>query len=217
MALRKFTDQEAKAIGDSIGVDWSRYSLDQFRMGLDTEMEHADVTGGEPTTTGRIALAHLNEMPDYYTRLKRMESGNMDGLGSPADARRSNEQVAREVAQEIIDNSQSSWYDYHEKFDDEEMARMVQNELKERGYDSSVTPEVDGEWNLELGQPLPRPDLDQAYEEEFGEEVTPARERANRRNWKFARRDKKSGQFKRKKGWFGESMRHRLARLKGRK
>jgi hypothetical protein len=32
------------------------------------------VTGDDPVTTGKIALAHLNEFPDYYTRLARMEA-----------------------------------------------------------------------------------------------------------------------------------------------
>ena len=49
-------------------------------MGLDVELEHGrhdpatDVTGDDPVTTGKIALAHLNEFPDYYTRLARMEA-----------------------------------------------------------------------------------------------------------------------------------------------
>ena len=32
-----------------------------------------NVTGDDPTVTAKIALAHLNEFPDYYTRLERME------------------------------------------------------------------------------------------------------------------------------------------------
>ena len=48
-------------------------------MGLDVELEHGlhdpvtDVTNNDPVLTGKIALAHLNEFPDYYTRLARME------------------------------------------------------------------------------------------------------------------------------------------------
>jgi hypothetical protein len=43
------------------------------------ELEHGrhdpatDVTGDDPVTTAKIAFAHLNEFPDYYTRLERME------------------------------------------------------------------------------------------------------------------------------------------------
>ena len=47
---------------------------------MDVELEHGtrsretNVTGDDPVTTGRIALAHLREFPDYYTRLERMEA-----------------------------------------------------------------------------------------------------------------------------------------------
>ena len=76
-----FTSAEAKQIGSEIGVDWSTaaFDVEQFRMGLDVELEHGlhdpvtDVTNNDPVVTGKIALAHLNEFPDYYTRLARME------------------------------------------------------------------------------------------------------------------------------------------------
>jgi hypothetical protein len=50
-------------------------------MGMDVELEHGlrdahtNVTGDDPLTTGKITLAHLNEYPDYYTRLDKMETG----------------------------------------------------------------------------------------------------------------------------------------------
>ncbi len=76
-----FTSDEAKQIGSEIGVDWSTaaFDVEQFRMGLEVELEHGlhdpvtDVTNNDPVVTGKIALAHLNEFPDYYTRLARME------------------------------------------------------------------------------------------------------------------------------------------------
>jgi hypothetical protein len=80
MAKRKFTQEEAKKIGDSIGVDWTKFDLEQFRMGLAVELEHGahdpetNVTKDDETTTGKIAWAHLKEIPDYYTRLAQMES-----------------------------------------------------------------------------------------------------------------------------------------------
>jgi hypothetical protein len=46
---------------------------------LDVELEHGlvdpstNVTGDDPILTGKIALAHLNEFADYYTRLEKME------------------------------------------------------------------------------------------------------------------------------------------------
>jgi hypothetical protein len=76
---RQFDTAEAKQIGDEIGIDWNVVDLEQFRQGLGVEMEHGvdpvtDVTGGDPLLTGKIAWAHLNEFPDYYTRLGKMES-----------------------------------------------------------------------------------------------------------------------------------------------
>jgi hypothetical protein len=77
-----FSADQAREIGERIGVDWAGapFDVEQFRMGLEVEMEHGprdpatDVTGGDPSITGRIALAHLNEFPDYYTRLAKMEA-----------------------------------------------------------------------------------------------------------------------------------------------
>lgn len=79
MAKESFTTEEAKQIGESLGVDWSEFDVEQFRMGMDVELEHGlvdphtNVTNDDPTMTGKIALAHLNEFADYYTRLDKME------------------------------------------------------------------------------------------------------------------------------------------------
>jgi len=81
---RRITSEEARRVGDEIGIDWSRFDLEQFRSGMDVEFEHGshdpqtDVTGDDPILTGKIALAHLKEMPDYYTRLARMEADPPD-------------------------------------------------------------------------------------------------------------------------------------------
>lgn len=69
--VEEFSTDRAKAIGDLLGVDWNEVSLEQFRVGLGVEMEHKDITGGDPLLTGKIVLAHLKEKPDYYTRLTR--------------------------------------------------------------------------------------------------------------------------------------------------
>ena len=72
-------DRRGRRAGDEIGVDWSRVDLEQFRFGMDVEFEHGshdpqtDVTGDDPILTGKIALAHMKEFPDYYERLERME------------------------------------------------------------------------------------------------------------------------------------------------
>lgn len=74
-----FTMEQAKTIGDQLGIKWDRFDVDQFRRGLDVELEHGkhdprtNVTNSDPLITGKIAWAHLNEFPDYYDRLERME------------------------------------------------------------------------------------------------------------------------------------------------
>ena len=82
-----FTAEQAREIGDKLGIDWSRFDVEQFRMGLDVELEHGlhdpstDVTGNDPILTGKIALAHLKEFADYYTRLEKMERDAEEELG----------------------------------------------------------------------------------------------------------------------------------------
>jgi len=68
-------------VGVEIGIDWDSapFDVEQFRRGMEVELEHGlhdpatNVTSDDPVVTGKIALAHLNEFPDYYTRLERME------------------------------------------------------------------------------------------------------------------------------------------------
>lgn len=77
----QFTIDQAREIGERVGIEWSssRFDVEQFRMGLDVELEHGrrdpstNVSDDDEMTTGKIALAHLNEFPDYYTRLAKME------------------------------------------------------------------------------------------------------------------------------------------------
>ena len=76
---RKFTADQVKQIGEQLGIDWSKFDVEQFRIGMDVELEHGlrdpdtNITNDDPIMTGKIALAHLNEFPDYYTRLEKME------------------------------------------------------------------------------------------------------------------------------------------------
>ncbi len=82
MPEKTFDAEEARSIGTRIGIDWSagEVDLEQFRMGLGVELEHGtaggttDVTHDNKDMTGKIALAHLREIPDYYTRLAAMEA-----------------------------------------------------------------------------------------------------------------------------------------------
>ncbi len=81
MPRKEFSTEEARLYGSRIGIDWtsSPFDVEQFRNGMDVELEHGlhdpdtDVTGDDPIVTAKIARAHLNEFPDYYTRLERME------------------------------------------------------------------------------------------------------------------------------------------------
>lgn len=81
-AKRHFTAEDARAAGERIGIDWnsSRFDVEQFRMGMDVELEHGtqdpdtNVTDDDVEITAKIARAHLNEFPDYYSRLAVMEA-----------------------------------------------------------------------------------------------------------------------------------------------
>jgi hypothetical protein len=77
---RRFTTAEARAIGMHVGIDWTTIDPQQFRRGLEVELEHGardpetNVTNDDPYLTAKIAWAHLREIPDYYTRLDAMEA-----------------------------------------------------------------------------------------------------------------------------------------------
>ncbi len=76
---KHFSADEAKQIGEQLGLDWSKFNVEQFRLGMDVELEHGtvdtntNVTNDDSLITGKIALAHLNEFVDYYTRLEQLE------------------------------------------------------------------------------------------------------------------------------------------------
>ena len=79
LTKKQFTAEEAKVVGEQLGIKWDKFDVDQFRRGMDVELEHGtqdpltNVTNDDPIMTGKIALAHLNEFPDYYDRLEEME------------------------------------------------------------------------------------------------------------------------------------------------
>jgi len=76
---RRITREEARLIGKRLGIKWDKFDINQFEIGMKVELEHGiispltDVTNDDLLTTGKITLAHLNEIPDYYTRLLKME------------------------------------------------------------------------------------------------------------------------------------------------
>lgn len=78
----EITNEKAIRIGNALGIDWSMVELEQFRMGVETELEHfATIHRLSPKwpmqqmglAAGMIALDHLLEIPDYYSRLLKME------------------------------------------------------------------------------------------------------------------------------------------------
>lgn len=77
---KTFTKEDAQRLGDVLGVDWSQVDVDQLTMGLNVELEHGtkfpdtNVTDDDELVTAKIALAHLKELPDYYSRLAQMEN-----------------------------------------------------------------------------------------------------------------------------------------------
>jgi len=78
---KTFTEDDARRIGEALGIDWSSspFDVEEYRRGLGVELEHGshdpetDVTGDDEFLTGKIALAHLREFADYYTRLEKLE------------------------------------------------------------------------------------------------------------------------------------------------
>ena len=76
---KTFDKDQAQQIGEQLGIKWNKFEVEEFRRGMDVELEHGledlntNVTDNNSLVTGKIALAHLNEFPDYYTRLDKME------------------------------------------------------------------------------------------------------------------------------------------------
>lgn len=76
-----FTLEEAEKIAQKLNIDFSKekFTLNDFLQGLNVELEHGtrspntNVTNNDPVLTGKIALAHLYEFPDYYVRLQKLE------------------------------------------------------------------------------------------------------------------------------------------------
>ena len=79
LTKKRYSIADAKEIGEALGINWRTFDVEQFQAGLEVELEHGardvqtNVTNDDPLITGKIALAHLNEFPDYYTRLSTME------------------------------------------------------------------------------------------------------------------------------------------------
>ena len=80
VSKRTMSSDEARRVGGLLGIDWAKVDLEQFRRGLEVELEHGardpetNVTNDDLSLTGKIAWAHLKEFPDYYTRLDKLEA-----------------------------------------------------------------------------------------------------------------------------------------------
>ena len=78
--MKIVSKQDAKKIGENLGINWKEVNLDEFTKGITVEFEHGsrypetNVTNDNNEMTGKIAWAHLKEFPDYYTRLEIMET-----------------------------------------------------------------------------------------------------------------------------------------------
>ncbi|MDV3429590.1 MAG: hypothetical protein LIR50_21680 [Bacillota bacterium] len=76
---KNFTKEEALWIAKYLNIKFDKFDAEEFTIGLNVELEHGtvnlytNVTNDDPVLTGKITLAHLNEYPDYYKRLTKME------------------------------------------------------------------------------------------------------------------------------------------------
>jgi hypothetical protein len=80
---KTFSTKESRNIAKKLGTKLNKHGLAQFKQGLTVELEHgtdatkegvnANETNDNPINTGKIALAHINEHPNYYTGLAKME------------------------------------------------------------------------------------------------------------------------------------------------
>lgn len=88
------TEDEARSLGKSIGINWDEveFPVSELQKGYGVELEHGsqlgentNVTKNDPKATARVAFAHLKELPDYYTRLDKMEAEGKAAMGKKAD------------------------------------------------------------------------------------------------------------------------------------
>jgi hypothetical protein len=94
---KQISSDEAKRIGEALHVDWEQVDLEQFRQGLMGEHEQAAIDPETGLTyegvllTGKVVLAHMQEFPDYFTRLAKLkeevdeyQAGRTERMQTPA-------------------------------------------------------------------------------------------------------------------------------------
>ena len=101
----KVLEDETDIIQAEVGAEAFEIPLEEFRLGLEVELEHglefpdANVTNNHPILTGKIVLAHLKEMLDYYLRL---EVAELEGDMLKAKVRSNNNKLAIKYQQLIV-------------------------------------------------------------------------------------------------------------------
>ena len=85
-----FTVLQAQELGNQLHLDWTQIPLGEFHKGLNVELGHSDITKGDPILTAMIAISHIKERKDYYTRLELFVENqiNLDPLPEPTEAQR---------------------------------------------------------------------------------------------------------------------------------
>ena len=134
LSKSKVDKDKAKKIGDKLGINWDEIDLDQFTQGINVEFEHKDVTGGDLEETGKIALAHIKEVPDYYTKLLEYVEKQDD--------------IRDKIIQFFIDNPDPEDDEVHTFAEELDMSP---EELEEEIY--SIISDEFGDDNIEKQQP----------------------------------------------------------------
>lgn len=69
-----FNDYDIMNVANYLNIDFNKFSFDDFKRGISIELEHGlqdentNVTDNDLFKTAKIALAHLNEFPNYYNK-----------------------------------------------------------------------------------------------------------------------------------------------------
>ncbi|MCL2678817.1 MAG: hypothetical protein FWF18_00715 [Dehalococcoidia bacterium] len=81
MMEKVFTIEQATEVAAKIGMNFDKWDVAEFCLGMNVELEHGkadantNITDDDPVVTGRLVWAHLNKIPDFYTRLGVMKEG----------------------------------------------------------------------------------------------------------------------------------------------
>jgi hypothetical protein len=105
--MKNISKKQAQRIGNLLKVNWDRVNLEEFRRGIEVELEHGtiypntDITKDNLITTAKIALAHLRELHNYYSELDQMESTNLKEEGFAEPPNTTAKGITLEMVQDI--------------------------------------------------------------------------------------------------------------------